>query len=160
MSEPDKEFKSNLLPLRALTTDAFLKHLSRVIDQNGHRIMSQEDAYEAAGRLRDIAGLMGDGRLQPCPKEPAVDIEAPLGAEIVQYCMDLAEFLIEKNKAYGNSVAEPAGIFAKRLDSLAQIDVRIDDKLNRLMKGSEYPGDDTVKDLTGYLVLRQIISKL
>lgn len=66
---------------------------------------------------------------------------------------------MKKNKAYGNSAAEPVGIFAKRLDTLAQIDTRIDDKLNRLMKGSEYPGDDTIKNLAGYLILRMIVKE-
>ncbi|MBF9653891.1 hypothetical protein IAI21_11070, partial [Streptococcus pseudopneumoniae] len=63
-----------------------------------------------------------------------------------------------KNRAYGNSASEPCRIFAKRVDPLAQIDCRIDDKLNRLMRGSEYPGDDTVLDLAGYLVLRRIVA--
>jgi len=71
----------------------------------------------------------------------------------------LADFLVEKNRAYGNSAAEPIGVFAKRLDTLAQIDVRLDDKINRLAKGSEYPGDDTVKDLAGYLILRMIVAE-
>ena len=69
----------------------------------------------------------------------------------------MANFLVEKNKAYGNSAAEPINIFAKGLPTLSQIDVRIDDKLNRLKHGSEYPGDDTTKDLIGYLILRTII---
>lgn len=84
---------------------------------------------------------------------------APLEKEIRSYCNEIAEFLVEKNRAYGNSAAEPASIFAKRLDNLAQIDVRIDDKLNRLKKGSEYPGDDTIKDLTGYLILREVVKR-
>jgi hypothetical protein len=33
---------------------------------------------------------------------------------------------------------------------------RIDDKLNRLMKGTEYPGDNDIDDLIGYLVLLKI----
>ena len=85
--------------------------------------------------------------------------DAPLEKEIREICQDMADFLVEKNKAYGNSVAEPTSIFAKRLDTTAQIDVRIDDKLSRLSKGSEYPGDDTVKDLTGYLLLRMVITR-
>lgn len=83
--------------------------------------------------------------------------EAPLEDEIRQMCDDLADFLVGKNRAYGNSAAEPVSVFAKRLDKLAQIDVRIDDKLSRLQKGQEYPGDDTVWDLAGYLVLRMIV---
>lgn len=86
-------------------------------------------------------------------------MNAPLEKEIRAECEALAEFLIAKNRAYGNSAAEPCRIFAKRVDALAQIDCRIDDKLNRLMRGSEYPGDDTVLDLAGYLVLRMIVDK-
>lgn len=84
----------------------------------------------------------------------------PLEKEIRDTCNEISDFLVEKNRAYGNSVAEPVGVFAKRLDRLSQIDVRIDDKLSRLMKGSEYPGDDTVKDLIGYLIIRTIVSKM
>lgn len=83
----------------------------------------------------------------------------PLEKEIREFCNEIADFLVEKNRAYGNSVSEPILIFAKRVDTLAQIDVRIDDKLNRIKKGSEYPGDDTVKDLVGYLILREIVKR-
>lgn len=84
--------------------------------------------------------------------------KAPLENEIRAECQALADFLVEKNQAYGNSASEPCRIFAKRVDPLAQIDCRIDDKLNRLMKGSEYPGDDSVLDLAGYLILRRIVA--
>lgn len=86
--------------------------------------------------------------------------EAPLKNEILAVCNEMADFLIAKNRAYGNSAAEPVSVFARRLDRLAQIDVRIDDKLARLQKGSEFPGDDTVKDLAGYLLLRMIVANL
>ncbi len=85
---------------------------------------------------------------------------APLENEIRAKCHQIADFLVEKNRAYGNSAAEPVSVFAKRLDKLAQIDVRVDDKLSRLQKGSEYPGDDTVLDLAGYLILRMIVSEM
>lgn len=84
---------------------------------------------------------------------------APLEKEIREECMLLADFLVEKNRAYGNSASEPCRIFAKRVDPLAQIDVRIDDKLSRLLKGQEFPGDNDIKDLTGYLILRMIVEK-
>ena len=87
-------------------------------------------------------------------------IKAPLEKEIRATCNNLADFLVEKNRAYGNSVIGPVSIFARRIDRLAQIDVRIDDKLSRLKKGEEYPGDDTVKDLAGYLILRMIVSEM
>lgn len=73
-------------------------------------------------------------------------------------CNELADFLIEKNNSYGSSIDDPISIFAKRIDKLSAIDVRIDDKLSRLMKGSEYPGDNTIKDLVGYLIFRMILT--
>jgi len=81
-----------------------------------------------------------------------------LEPEIRAVCQHLADFLVEKNRAYGNSAAQPCAIFAKRIDRLAQIDVRIDDKLSRVQRGSEYPGDDTIKDLAGYLILRMVVA--
>lgn len=74
-------------------------------------------------------------------------------------CDEIKEFLLEKNKAYGNSALDPINIFSKN-KAIEQIAVRIDDKLNRLKKGSEYPGDDTVKDLTGYLILYMIANEI
>ncbi len=86
-------------------------------------------------------------------------IPAPLEGPIRAMCQKMADFLVEKNRAYGNSASEPCRIFAKRVDPLAQIDCRIDDKLNRLIKGTEFPGDNDVKDLAGYLILRMIVEE-
>lgn len=69
----------------------------------------------------------------------------------------VGDLLIEKNKAYGNSALDPVRIFSKS-DATEQLRVRIDDKLSRFARGSEYPGDDTVTDLLGYLVLLKIAS--
>ena len=67
-------------------------------------------------------------------------------------CDDMAEFLIRKNESYGNSAFEPVGIFSQG-NAEENLKVRIDDKLNRLIQGKEFAGDDTVKDLCGYLIL-------
>ena len=78
---------------------------------------------------------------------------------IREVCTEICDFLIEKNKAYGNSALTPIRIFSKA-GPLKQIDVRIDDKLNRLMKGNAYPGDNDVQDLVGYLILRMVAEKM
>ena len=75
---------------------------------------------------------------------------------IKQVCKEIKKLLLTKNKAYGNSAAEPINIFAKT-DPMEQINVRIDDKLNRIKKGNEYAGDDTELDLIGYLILKRAI---
>ena len=77
--------------------------------------------------------------------------------KVRKICNDIAEMLIEKNKSYGNSALEPINCFYKG-DAGTSIKVRIDDKLSRIMRGNEFQGDDTIKDLLGYLVLL-IISK-
>lgn len=69
----------------------------------------------------------------------------------------LAKMLIEKNAAYGNSALEPVRIFS-RADVVEQIKVRIDDKLSRLVRGSEV-GEDVVLDLLGYLVILRVANR-
>lgn len=63
--------------------------------------------------------------------------------------------LVTKNKSYGNSALDPVRIFS-RSDPVEQLNVRIDDKISRIMQGEEYPGDDTELDLIGYLILKRI----
>lgn len=55
-------------------------------------------------------------------------------AAVRQECSEIAELLVAKNRAYGNSALEPIRIFA-RSDPVEQIRVRIDDKLSRLARG-------------------------
>lgn len=78
--------------------------------------------------------------------------------DILEACAELADFLIEKNKAYGDSALQPVRVFSTA-DAQEQLKVRIDDKLSRLMRGHEFAGDDTVQDLLGYLVLLQVARK-
>jgi len=72
---------------------------------------------------------------------------------------EIRELLLSKNASYGNSALQPIGIFA-RGNSIEQIDVRIDDKLNRIKNGHEFHGEDTIKDLIGYLILRLVVTKI
>ena len=78
---------------------------------------------------------------------------------IKEVCDNLAEFLIGKNRAYGNSALEPMRVFSSA-STQEQLFVRIDDKLSRIMRGKEYPGDDTIDDLLGYLVLYKVYLRM
>ena len=84
--------------------------------------------------------------------------QAPAGPELLLQCVEVANLLLKKNIAYGNSALNPIQIFAK-IPPGDQIDVRIDDKLNRIKNGSSYAGDNDVLDLVGYLVLKLVDSK-
>ena len=72
--------------------------------------------------------------------------------DIERVMSGIQKMLIDKNRAYGDSALEPMRVFSKS-DTIEQLYVRIDDKLSRVQRGHEYPGDDTIFDLIGYLVL-------
>jgi hypothetical protein len=75
--------------------------------------------------------------------------------EIANICDELKEFLIIKNNSYGNSALDPVRIFSK-LNNVEQLLIRIDDKLSRFARGNEFPGDNDIDDLLGYLVLLKV----
>ena len=76
---------------------------------------------------------------------------------ITEVTEEIRDLLHAKNRAYGDSVASPVRIFSKA-DVLEQINVRLDDKLSRLARGSA-AGEDVELDLIGYLVLKRAIKK-
>lgn len=116
------------------------------------------DSFKPRTQIAGQQTLSDAGVTMPVPSDFAPTAQDLMQDAIARECDEMKAFLLEKNRSYGNSASEPVGIFARRFDVLAQIDVRIDDKLNRLKKGSEYPGDDTVKDLIGYLILRRAVA--
>lgn len=79
-------------------------------------------------------------------------------SEISEVCEAIKELLISKNRAYGNSALDPVRIFSKG-GNAEQILVRIDDKLSRFARGNEFPGDNDIDDLIGYLVLLKIANR-
>lgn len=78
--------------------------------------------------------------------------------EIVECCESIKELLISKNRAYGNSALDPVRIFSK-YDNAEQLLVRIDDKLSRFARGNEFPGDNDIDDLIGYLILLKVAKR-
>ena len=77
---------------------------------------------------------------------------------INEECETVRVVLTTKNKAYGNSVADPIKIFSP-LTNVEQLNVRIDDKLSRLARGATYGHEDTELDLIGYLILKRAVLK-
>jgi hypothetical protein len=84
------------------------------------------------------------------PTVPAVP-SAPAEQAIRRVCQQLADMLVEKNRAYGNSALDPARVFSKA-DRLEQLRVRMDDKLSRIQRGHD-AGEDPYFDLAGYLII-------
>jgi hypothetical protein len=79
---------------------------------------------------------------------------APAGIEILSACLEITEMLLAKNVAYGNSALNPIRIFSDA-DDFEQLNVRIDDKLNRIKNKKIYAGDNDEDDLIGYLLLKK-----
>lgn len=78
---------------------------------------------------------------------------------IARQCDAIKEMLLEKNRKYGNSALEPKRIFS-RASPLEQINVRIDDKLSRLMCAQSDEDEDVDLDLIGYLILRRVAKEM
>jgi hypothetical protein len=74
---------------------------------------------------------------------------------IANICDNIKTMLIEKNKSYGDSALDPIRIFSKANPN-EQIKIRIDDKLSRISRGSEFYGDNDLDDLIGYLILLKV----
>lgn len=66
--------------------------------------------------------------------------------------------LLAKNESYGDSAIQPVRIFS-RADTREQLRVRVDDKLSRIARGHA-AGEDTVRDLIGYLILLLVHDEL
>lgn len=90
--------------------------------------------------------------------EEIVDGPEPAQIAIAEVCDEIKELLLEKNRAYGNSALNPVRIFSKA-SAVEQINVRIDDKLSRLVRG-QTAGEDVEFDLIGYLVLKRVWRKM
>lgn len=79
-------------------------------------------------------------------------------SKIIDQCDEIKQILLDKNRAYGDSALQPLRLFSKGV-AREQLSVRIDDKLSRIQRGNEYPGDDTILDLIGYLILYRIAAQ-
>ena len=67
---------------------------------------------------------------------------------------NLKEFLLEKNRRYGDSALNPALIFSD-VSAEDQIKNRLDDKLSRIKHSDELRKND-VADVMGYVVLLMV----
>lgn len=76
---------------------------------------------------------------------------------IEKVCQGLADFLIEKNRKYGDSALSPVNIFSKATPEDGLL-VRTDDKIKRIMNSDKLRKNDCV-DLCGYLILVMIANE-
>ena len=76
--------------------------------------------------------------------------------KLIKKCEQVANLLIRKNEAYGDSALNPAGIFSK-LKASEALKIRLDDKLKRIQNvGVSDETEDTLMDCAGYMILLMI----
>lgn len=78
---------------------------------------------------------------------------------IVEECDRIKEFLLIKNRKYGDSALNPIRIFSKA-SAREQIAVRMDDKISRIMNRQDDEDEDPTDDLIGYLILDNVKKKI
>ena len=94
-----------------------------------------------------------------CIKETAAtNIAATTFEEDLTITMDkIKAMLIEKNRKYGNSALDPVRVFST-LSPDEQLNVRMDDKLSRILSAQEDDLEDAKTDLLGYLILAKVFA--
>ena len=76
--------------------------------------------------------------------------------KLIKKCKQVADLLVQKNEAYGDSALNPVGIFS-RLKATEAIKIRLDDKLKRIANvGVNDETEDTLMDCAGYMMLLMI----
>lgn len=117
------------------------------------------DLQQAIDQLRKAESDITAPQVHVPPSpEPLRGADPEFVRQAESICKGMFHMLCDKNRSYGNSALDPIRIFA-RAEAEEQINVRIDDKLSRVKFGAEYPGDDTVLDLIGYLILKLIANQ-
>jgi hypothetical protein len=74
-------------------------------------------------------------------------------------CILICQILQEKNRKYGDSAINPVRIFSKA-EPIEQINVRMDDKLSRILSAQGDDAEDAELDLIGYLILKRVAKRV
>ncbi len=82
----------------------------------------------------------------------ASEDKRPSGVRAAEWLINVAGILVAKSASYGDSVGQPLRVFSQA-GVTEGIKIRLDDKLSRVARGKEWPGDDVIVDLVGYLAL-------
>ena len=134
-------FPLTTLAGEAIRGDAWAAVLTERVNARLAKIGEWTDAPEPS----DVRALAADLVRLRAIRDEGLDVVGLLKVE-----------LLKKNTAYGDSATDPIRVFSSA-SPIEQLLVRIDDKLSRIYRGYDVPGEDTILDLTGYLVLLVIV---
>jgi hypothetical protein len=108
------------------------------------------------GIIRKEGEKKGTKYFPHSPNEPADSNKLVSSTRIIQVFDEVKRMVVAKNQAYGDSVFEPMRVFYKGGAQPADlIRIRMDDKISRLIQGSEgiENDEDVIKDLMGYCAI-------
>jgi hypothetical protein len=88
-------------------------------------------------------------------KTEAEKIQGQFALDLEAVIEHVRAMLIAKNRKYGDAALNPQQTFAS-CNAIELINVRIDDKLNRIKNRQTDEDEDPELDLLGYLLLKQI----
>jgi hypothetical protein len=74
-------------------------------------------------------------------------------------CKEFGEFLVEKNHKYGNSAFEPMTVFSQA-SAEEKLRIRQEDKLKKIVTGSNLKDEDAEQDFVGYHFLIKALKYL
>jgi hypothetical protein len=71
---------------------------------------------------------------------------------------EIKRILLEKNRKYGNAALEPKKIFSQ-VEARERMNIRLDEKVSRLLSMQEDEDEDILLDITGIYLLRRILDR-
>ena len=104
----------------------------------------------------DIISLNQTKTISPMSHNPPMN---PSQLAISNVCDEVKGILLVKNLKYGDAALNPIRVFSKA-NTLEQLNVRIDDKINRIMNRRDDEDEDPELDLIGYLILKRAHKRL
>ena len=112
----------------------------------------KDPGIRAAREAIDSAFTAFTDKLKDCdPETTLTDTQK----KISEICDEVKTILLEKNRKYGDSALNPKRVFSKA-SPIEQINVRIDDKISRIMSAQDDDTEDAELDLIGYLILKRV----
>ena len=122
-----------------------------------------ENTCKNCGYFSNVVGCVG--MIGVCVSHSAwkpVSEETPLSdtqKKISEICDEVKNILLEKNRKYGDSALNPKRVFSNA-SPIEQINVRIDDKISRIMSAQDDDTEDAELDLIGYLILKRVAKRV
>jgi hypothetical protein len=109
---------------------------------------------DETGKMKQNINNLGGNKMER--KLTQRQVESLIRKHMVEY----GNFLIKKNRAYGNSAFEAINVYAKG-SALDLMKLRMDDKLKKMLKGNDLAEEkeDAAKDFCGYWHLMEILKE-